>query len=180
MCERLISFAVHTLDISKIEAGKVEVRREYIELNKLVEEEIKFFEAAFNNKHIQVISNQPFPKIMVWADKDKMSRAVSNLIDNAIKYTPENGRISVNLSEEEKHVRFEVSDTGEGIPLEKIDKVFDKFERISSKDGGHGLGLFITKDYVELHKGRIWVESKLNEGSKFIILLPRDLRLNKR
>jgi len=180
MCERLIKFTVHTLDISRIEAGKIEVRREHIELDKLVEEEVKFFEAAFNNKHIKLISNQPFPKIMVWADREKMSRAVSNLIDNAIKYTPENGRISVSLSEEERHVRFEISDTGEGIPSDKVDKVFDKFERISSKEGGTGLGLFITKDYVELHKGRIWVESKLNEGSKFIILLPSDLRLNKR
>jgi signal transduction histidine kinase len=109
-----------------------------------------------------------------------MSRLVSNLIDNAVKYTPENGKIFINLLEEERHARLEVCDTGEGIPADKIEKVFDKFERISSSEGGAGLGLAIAKDFVQLHKGRIWVESKLKEGSKFIVLLPKDLRFNKR
>jgi signal transduction histidine kinase len=180
LCERLIRFATHTLDISKIEAGKIELKREYIELNRLIEEEIKVFEAAFNKKDIQCITNHPFPKVMLWADRDKMSRLVSNLIDNAIKYTPQGGKIFINLWEEERHVRLEVCDTGQGIPQDKKEKIFDKFERISSSEGGAGLGLAIAKDFVELHKGRIWVESKLGEGSKFIILLPKDLRLNKR
>jgi signal transduction histidine kinase len=180
LCERLISFTTHTLDISKIEAGKVEVKRECLEFNRLVEEEIKVFEPAFNKKNIQCLASQPFPRIMLWADKDKMSRLVSNLIDNAVKYTPENGKIFINLLEEERHARLEVCDTGEGIPADKIEKVFDKFERISSSEGGAGLGLAIAKDFVQLHKGRIWVESKLKEGSKFIVLLPKDLRFNKR
>jgi signal transduction histidine kinase len=180
LCERLISFTTHTLDISKIEAGKVEVKRECLEFNRLVEEEIKVFEPAFNKKNIQCLASQPFPRIMLWADKDKMSRLVSNLIDNAVKYTPENGKIFINLLEEERHARLEVCDTGEGIPADKIEKVFDKFERISSSEGGAGLGLAIAKDFVQLHKGRIWVESKLKEGSKFIVILPKDLRFNKR
>jgi len=180
LCDRLIRFTTQTLDISKIEAGKMEVKRRQVSLDKLIEEEIKVFEPAFNKKQIRFISNQPFPSLMVWADEDKILHAVSNLLDNAIKYTPEGGRVSVNLLEEEKHARIEVCDTGEGIPPDKIDKVFDKFERISSSEGGAGLGLYIAKDFIELHRGRIWIESKLREGSKFIVLLPKDLRFNKR
>ena len=180
LCDRLIRFATDTLDISKIEAGRVELKRSQFKLDKLIDDEIKIFEPVFKKKNIQLMTNHPFPEINIWADRDKLSIVMSNLIDNAIKYTPEKQGVLINLIEEDRYARIEVCDTGEGIPEDKIDKIFDKFERVTSKQEGAGLGLSIAKDFVELHKGRIWIESKLKEGSKFIILLPRDLRLFKR
>ncbi|MDD5005471.1 MAG: HAMP domain-containing sensor histidine kinase [Candidatus Omnitrophica bacterium] len=180
LCDRLIRFATDTLDISKIEAGKVELKRSQFEVNKLVDTEMNVCEPAFKKKHLELMTNRPFPRINIWADHDKLSQVIFNLIDNAIKYTPEKGKVLVNLIDEDRYARVEVCDTGEGIPPDKIDKIFDKFERVTSQQGGTGLGLAITKDFIELHRGRIWVESKLNEGSKFIVILPKDLRGTRR
>ena len=180
LCDRLIRFATDTLDISKIEAGKVELKRSQLELNKLIDEEIKIFEPVFKKKQIELMTNHPFPQIDIWADRDKLSVVLSNLIDNAIKYTPQKKKVAINLIDENRYARIEVRDTGDGISEDKIDKIFDKFERVTSNKEGAGLGLSIAKDFVELHRGRIWIESKLKEGSKFIVLLPRDLRIDRR
>ena len=180
LCDRLIRFATDTLDISKIEAGKVELKRSQLELNKLIDEEIKIFEPVFKKKQIELMTNHPFPQIDIWADRDKLSVILSNLIDNAIKYTPQKKKVAINLIDENRYARIEVRDTGDGISEDKIDKIFDKFERVTSNKEGTGLGLSIAKDFVELHRGRIWIESKLKEGSKFIVLLPRDLRIDRR
>ena len=120
----------------------------------------------------------------IWADRDKISQVIINLLNNAVKYTPGGGSISVRLEGVGEEVRFEVTDTGPGVPEKHKDKLFNKFERITSeKIEGTGLGLAIAKDIVELHKGRIWVESPAWEslpagkhGSKFIFFLPKDLR----
>ncbi|MBL7198341.1 MAG: hypothetical protein ISS47_09630 [Candidatus Omnitrophica bacterium] len=177
LCDRLIRFTTELLNISKIEAGKVELKKSQLELNKLVDELIKIFESSLNEKHIELMANRPFSKIVIWADSDKLSHAIFNLIDNAIKYTPVNGKVFISLHDENRYARIEIRDTGKGIPEGKIDKIFDRFQNITSKKGSVGLGLSIAKDFVELHKGRIWVESELNQGSKFIVLLPKDLRI---
>ena len=80
----------------------------------------------------------------------------------------------------ERFIRFEIADMGPGIPADKLEKVFDKFERLDSSKEGTGLGLAITKDIVELHKGRIWAESLPGKGSTFVVVLPRDLRRSAR
>ena len=110
----------------------------------------------------------------VWADRDKLTEVLINLLSNAIKYTPSGGRIVLGLSGTKKEVRFEISDSGPGIAKEDFCKLFDKFERLTAeREEGTGLGLAITKDIIALHKGRIWVESELGKGSKFIFTLPR-------
>lgn len=180
LCDRLIRFTTDMLDIAKIEAGRIDLKRASVELNSLIEEEIKNFGPAFDKKKLSIDYNQSLPKINIWADRDKLLQVFYNLIDNAIKYTPEHGKILINLLNEDKYARIEICDTGLGIPDDKMEKVFDKFERVSAEHEGTGLGLPIVKDIIELHKGRIWIESKLNEGSRFVVLLPKDLRVHKR
>jgi signal transduction histidine kinase len=96
---------------------------------------------------------------------------------HAIKYTSDGGLVKIHLSGLENEICFKVQDSGPGIAKEDCDKVFDKFERITAeKQEGTGLGLPITKDIIELHKGKIWLESDVGQGSRFIFILPRDLR----
>lgn len=180
LCGRLIRFTTEMLNVSKIESGIVELKRSFWELDVLLEEEIKTFETAFARKKIQLAANRPFPKISIWADRDKISQVIFNIIDNAIKYTPENGKVSIELAEEKWCARIEICDTGEGIPENRIGRIFNRFDKITSKQNSIGLGLLIAKDFIDLHKGTISVESKLHEGSKFIVILPKDLRSRNR
>ena len=114
---------------------------------------------------------------MLWADKDKVTQVIVNILSNAIKYTPSGGTIAIKLLGTDNEMRFEISDTGPGIAREDIDKLFNKFERIfAEKHEGTGLGLSIAKDIVKLHKGKIWVESEIDKGSRFIFTFPRDFK----
>lgn len=179
--ERLIRLASQLLDLSKIEAGKFMMRRVLIDLNSLVDNELLGFKSVLKNKSLKLEKQLPAPAIQIWADRDKIVQVVENLFGNAVKYTPERGRITVRLAHAEKDVRIEVEDTGAGIPAEKLDKIFDKFERIAhGKELGIGLGLPIAYDIVQMHQGKIWVESEPGKGSRFIVLLPKDLRGEKK
>jgi len=112
--------------------------------------------------------------ILITGDEDKLKRLFLNLLDNAIKYTQKNGKVSVFLSKEEGLVRVRVSDTGIGISKEEISHIFERFyqvDKLKSK-GGFGLGLSIAKSIAEAHKGKIEVESVLNRGTTFIVSLP--------
>jgi signal transduction histidine kinase len=112
----------------------------------------------------------------VICDRSRVVQVLSNLIGNAIKFTPAQGRIRVSCTRtglESNDVQVSVSDTGPGIAPEKIDTIFERFSQINSQDRrGIGLGLYIAKMMVEEHPGRIWVESKLGEGSTFHFTLP--------
>lgn len=175
--ERLLRLVNDLLDISKIEAGKMELREENIDIMKLVNDIFLAYEMEMSKKNISLKKNIGSGIGSVWGDRDKLSEVIINLLNNAIKYTPPKGSITFGLEGAEKEVRFEISDTGPGIPKEYYDKVFDKFERIlTEKKEGTGLGLPIAKDIVGLHKGKIWVESELGRGSKFSFILPRDFR----
>jgi PAS domain S-box-containing protein len=116
------------------------------------------------------------PLFYVYADQDRMREVITNLFDNAVKYTPE-GRITISLTGNEQVVQCSVRDTGPGIPSEDVPHLFQKFYRVDNSAtrtiGGTGLGLFICRKIVELYSGRIWVESELGKGSSFYINLPR-------
>ena len=176
--ERLIRLVTDLLDISKIEAGKMEMRRENFDIAVLVNEILVNYEKELAKKDISLKKDIRADIGAIWADRDKITEVVINLLNNAIKYTPAGGEVGIKLiGKEENELYFEISDTGPGIPEEYKEKIFDKFERIlSEKQEGTGLGLPIAKDIVELHKGRIWVESEPGHGSRFIFTIPRDLR----
>jgi signal transduction histidine kinase len=177
--ERLIRLVTDLLDISKIEAGKVELKREKVDIRALIEEISKTYENEISNKGLILKEDIPEDIGDIWADRDKLTEVIINLLNNAIKYT-DKGSIDIKVTGTMKEIRFEIDDTGHGIAKENLKKVFDKFERITAeKQEGTGLGLPITKDIVELHKGKIWVESEPGKGSKFIFTLPRDLRTRK-
>ncbi len=164
------------LDIHKIEAGMVEMERKRCDFSKLLDAQINEFAPIVTKKGIKLVIELLDTELMIWADGGKLTQVINNLLSNAIKHTPEGKSVTVKAYPTEQFVRFEVADKGPGIPLDKLEKIFDKFERLDHSKEGTGLGLAITKDIVELHKGRIWVESLQGNGSTFVVVLPRDLR----
>jgi signal transduction histidine kinase len=172
--DRLIRLVSNLLDLSQIAAGKMKLKEEEINLDILVEEVLKIYEREISKKQL-VLKKEISPNIgTAQGDQDKLTEVIINLLSNAIKYTPKDGNIAVKLEGSEREIRFEIADTGPGIPAEQIEEVFDKFFRIiAEKQEGTGLGLPIAKDIIELHKGRLWVESEVGKGSKFIFTLPR-------
>jgi len=179
--ERLIRLVTNLLDVSKIESGKLVIKRENMDIASLVKEIVTTQERAIFKKQITLKKDILQDIGSLWADRDMLTEVIINLLDNAIKHTPSRGEINIRVKGAEREVRFEISDTGPGIPHESYDKIFDKFERITAeKQEGTGLGLPIAKDIVELHKGRIWIESKIGKGSKFIFTLPKGLRKQQR
>ncbi len=116
------------------------------------------------------------PLYYVNVDADRVREVITNLFDNAVKYTPE-GKISIGLTGNDQIVQCYVRDTGPGIPADDLPHLFQKFYRVDNSAtriiGGTGLGLFICRKIIELYNGRIWVESKVGEGSSFFINLPR-------
>src|SRR6185312_4586753 len=112
----------------------------------------------------------------VEADGDLIERVFTNLLGNAIKYTPDSGTITLSLNDDGKSIVCCVEDTGEGIPADYLSRVFEKFEQVQgNRRGGTGLGLTISRFFVESHHGRIWVESEVGHGSRFYFTVPKDL-----
>jgi signal transduction histidine kinase len=125
---------------------------------------------------MKVESEESLPKIK--CDPELIERVFTNLIGNALKFTPENGSVTVKLKELPESIECSVVDTGEGIPPEYVEKIFDKFQQVAGqRRGGTGLGLTICRHLVEAHRGRVWAESKLGEGSRFIFIIPKNLTL---
>jgi len=109
----------------------------------------------------------------IYADPQKIKQVIYNLIDNAIKYTPERGSVDISIKELENNIRIEVKDTGIGIKKENLNTIFNKFTKHVPGYKGTGLGLYIAKSFIEAHNGRIEVESELGKGATFRILLPK-------
>ncbi|MDD2689568.1 MAG: PAS domain-containing sensor histidine kinase [Candidatus Omnitrophica bacterium] len=174
--ERVIRITTELLDFSKLEAGKINLQQEPINAHNLVKEVVSFFELAIKEKGLEVRLKLPEKEINIYSDKDKIFQAISNLIGNATKFT-EKGYIEVSVCEKEDCVEFSVLDTGRGISQDDLHKIFGKFEQfgeiLKNNDKGIGLGLAITKDIVELSKGKIWVESELGKGTKFSFTIPK-------
>jgi signal transduction histidine kinase len=150
-----------------------------------VHEVVETFKPVAAEKPIALEVASPEPAILVWADRDKLTQVLLNLIDNAIKFTPANGRVTVYTEGNDKEwVRVSVNDTGPGIAVEETEKIFDKFYQAarngSAKPKGTGLGLAISKALVEQHGGRIWVESEPSRGSTFYFTLPLSAPQNSR
>jgi signal transduction histidine kinase len=165
------------LDLSKIEAEKIELKATRVSLGGLVHEVVETLRPIAAEKLIALEAIASEPSILVWANRDKVTQVLINLIANAIKFTPAQGRVMVSTVRGGKEwIQVSVNDTGPGIPAEETQKIFDKFYQAAEvgrqKPKGTGLGLAISKALVELHGGRIWVESELNRGSTFFFTLP--------
>jgi signal transduction histidine kinase len=170
------------LDSAAIEAGKFRLRLSKAEVNERLNNVVTFLSRWAQTKNIDIQAELLPSAEIIEMDKDRIEQVLTNLISNAIKFTPEGGKIFVSAVKKEPleeipqgAIEISVKDTGPGIAPEDLKKIFDKFERVggvSSGVGGTGLGLSICQEIVKMHGGRMWVESKLNEGSKFSFLIP--------
>jgi signal transduction histidine kinase len=164
------------LDLSKIESGRIEVKSSRISLGGLVVEVVEALRPLAAEKAIALDATSP-ESIIVWADRDKINQVLLNLIGNAIKFTSVQGRVTVSASRNGvESIQVSVSDTGPGVAPDEKEKIFAKFYRVAEVNGenskGTGLGLAIAKALVELHGGKIWVESEEGHGSTFSFTLP--------
>jgi len=131
----------------------------------------------FDEKRVTLTSSLPLEPIHFLADEDRMIQVLTNLIGNALQYTPEHGTVTVSIERDKNEARISVRDTGFGIPTEHLAHIFDRFYRVdksrSRARGGSGIGLTIAKHLVEAHGGKIWAESTgENKGSVFVFTLP--------
>lgn len=177
--DALISLIDNLLDATKIEDGAYSYNKTLVDVQALVQSVIAYFQDKIKSKKIKVEFKKPpqrLPKIML--DKEKIESAIQNLFDNALKYTNIGGNIRISLEGDGKDIKFQVKDSGIGIPKNQQAKVFSKFFRAVNankiENSGSGLGLFIAKKIIEDHNGSIWFESEENKGSTFYFTLPVD------
>lgn len=175
--DRLSDLISDMLDISKIEAGKLDLRLKTVNLADLALETCAVFQPRVRTKGLEIKVRITSREAWVRADSEKLSQVLLNLVGNAVKFT-ERGFVEVAVEEDgEEGVCCVVSDTGPGIAEEHLPKLFQKFQQftrpLKSGEKGTGLGLAISKGIVELHGGKIWAESRLGQGSRFSFRLPR-------
>jgi signal transduction histidine kinase len=172
----LLELINDVLDLSRIEAGRVELHREVFRASDVISEAVAALHPLAKNKNITVEQSLE-TSLMISADPLRLKEILYNLVSNAIKFTPEKGHITVTCKGLAGGILFSISDTGIGIPPGELQAIFDKFYQVGSTTRGvregTGLGLAITKSLVEMHGGRIWVESTPGEGSRFQFILPR-------
>jgi len=159
------------LDTASIEAGRLAIKPEPVNVGKLVSDTVEAFTSIATAKNIALDARLPaFPMIAVLDDL-RILQVLANLVGNAIKFTPTGGQVSIRVRTAAHRIQFVVSDTGIGIPEDKLTAVFDRFHQVSRDRRGLGLGLHISKCIVEAHGGRIWAESGVI-GSTFFVELP--------
>jgi len=160
------------LDISKIEAGKLELRVEKFDIRMLVENTIELI--GYANSDFTIKLNTDLDFLYVDGDAHRLEQVLINLLTNAIRYSADTKKIEIYLSKEENDVKIGVKDYGIGIPAQNFEELFERFYRVNNKKyvSGLGLGLYLCKEIISQHNGRIWVESQLNIGSTFWAKLP--------
>jgi signal transduction histidine kinase len=175
--ERLARMLNELLDLSKIEAGKMDLSLAPLSLQDLLADLLEAFRPVAERKSI-LLEIAPDEVPGVRADRDKLYEVLANLLENAIKFTPSGGRVRIGAQVlDDRYIKVGVTDTGCGIPIEHLPKIFDKFHQVPSATGnsaGAGLGLAIAKGLIELHGGAITVESAPGKGSRFSFTLPYD------
>lgn len=174
--QSLIELVNDLLDASKLESGTMRLELASIDLRSLVNELRETMEPLAREKSLRMEVEMPADLPLVEADRAKLRRVLVNLVSNAIKFTSRGGRVTVSGAREDGHVRISVADTGVGIAPEDVKRLFDKYEQARSRatrgEKGTGLGLYITKQLVELHGGEIAVESEVGKGSTFSFAIP--------
>lgn len=174
--ERLTKLVRELLELSRLESGKLQLRQELISINDVITDSIKPIQLPFKEKSVELKLNlqTDLPKFI--GDAQQFSWVVSNLINNALRYTQSGGYVEIKSASESNNIVVQISDTGRGISKENIGKIFDKFvqvkESMESTPGSVGLGLAIAKEIVEMCGGKISVESEVEKGSIFTFTIP--------
>jgi PAS domain S-box-containing protein len=176
--DRLTRLVSDILDVSRIESGRLTLKKRDFDLSKLVRIIIGKLQSQFPNHEIVLISPESMGPVR--ADPDKIEQVFVNLVDNAAKYSPSGGEITLTLEAQARSVECSVKDIGVGVPEEHLPHIFEKFHRVDNRATreiyGTGLGLYVSKSIVEAHGGNIWAESVLGEGSTFRFTLPLSSR----
>lgn len=176
---RLLTLINDILDNAKFEAGKMNLNLGDVDFKHIAQRTMDLAEGQALKKSIRLIVDVPEDAPRIKGDPELLERVFINLVGNSLKFTPENGSITIKVESSGDDMKCSVIDTGEGIPAEYVGKIFDKFQQVAGqRKGGTGLGLTICKHIVEAHIGRIWAESKIGEGSKFIFTIPKNLTMN--
>jgi len=176
--DRLLELVNQLLDLSKLDSGKMKLRIVKGDLLQLLKALTGSFDSQAERKGIHYHVHFPEQTEIVFFDKDKLEKIVSNLLANAFKYTSEKGIVSVNVDLEDNRLRFAVEDNGPGIPKKELDKIFDRFYQVEgTEDKGSGIGLALVKELVELYRGQLSVSSEPGKGCRFKVSLPVDKSL---
>ncbi len=172
--ERLKRVIDQLLDFRKIESNKMGLRVSQTDLVAFIQDVRSYFNGLAQSKQIEYSFIHPMDSLLVWVDMDKMEKILTNLLSNAFKFTPDQGRITIRLWEEDADAFIAVEDNGEGIPPENLSSVFERFFT-SGKDysSGTGIGLHLTREFVLMHKGSIQVESEPGKRTVFTVRVPK-------
>ncbi|OGG46172.1 MAG: hypothetical protein A3F84_26190 [Candidatus Handelsmanbacteria bacterium RIFCSPLOWO2_12_FULL_64_10] len=173
--ERLTRMINDLLDLSRMEAGKLRLHRTSFPLTESVREVVEGLQPVAGEKGIDLTLTEE-ADVYVRADRDRIEQVLTNLMGNALKFTPQGGRVQVEVRQIDRTARVGVSDTGPGIHPNQQEAIFQRFHQVKKEDMGIGLGLAISKKLVELHRGRVWVQSQVGKGSKFFFTLPVEKR----
>jgi signal transduction histidine kinase/DNA-binding response OmpR family regulator/ligand-binding sensor domain-containing protein len=173
---RLLGLVNQLLDLSKLEAGRMKLETREENIIPLLKGLVLSFTSLAERKKITLKLNSSEEIINVYLDRDKIEKIINNLLSNAFKFTPDGGTIQVTVEKLTNEVTIKISDSGMGIPKENLDKIFDRFYQVNGsqtrEQEGTGIGLALTKELVELHKGKIEVESEEGKGTTFIVRIP--------
>jgi len=173
--DRMTAIINDLLTLVKLDQKEIPLNFKEVDLNQMMAGIVKRLQPLAEDKGV-ILETDYLKEITADADEMKLSLAISNLADNAIKYTPEGGRVKITLDADHQHAFITVADTGIGIPEDEVNRVFERFYRVDKtrdrETGGTGLGLSITHAAIMMHKGSIKVNSKEEEGTTILVRIP--------
>ncbi|MCF7877429.1 MAG: HAMP domain-containing histidine kinase, partial [Candidatus Omnitrophica bacterium] len=174
--DKLMDIVNTLLDISRIESGKIEINIIPCDIVPLINNVAGFFEPQSQSQNIEITIDTP-EKLFVYMDKNLIERVLINILNNAIKFTPEAGKIKISCKDDAKKAIISIADTGFGMSQDDLDKIFQEFYRVKSMEKkaieGSGLGLSLVKRIIDSHKEKIWVESEVGKGTSFFFTLEK-------
>jgi len=171
--DRLLRLIDQTLDINRLEQGRIRLKISKQNLRDFIDELVDLFTSVAIEKEINIRINCEKGDFTLYADPDKLDEIIANLLSNAIKFTPEGKKIDISITEENNMLELKVADTGIGIAPENLDKIFERFYQVDSSETrfqeGSGIGLSLVKEFVKLHQGELLVESEIDVGTTFTL-----------
>ncbi|BAY64748.1 PAS/PAC sensor hybrid histidine kinase [Calothrix brevissima NIES-22] len=176
-CDRLVRLVNDILDLERLESGRAVLQKNTCNAADLIAQAVEGVKAIAKQQNISF--NIDAPDVQVWAAADAIIQTLTNLFSNALKFSPADASIDVSIQQQSDRVLFQISDRGRGIPPEKLELIFGRFQQVDASDsrdkGGTGLGLAICRSIIEQHSGQIWAQSTLGIGSTFFFTLPLPL-----
>ncbi|ELP58679.1 PAS/PAC sensor signal transduction histidine kinase [Clostridium pasteurianum DSM 525 = ATCC 6013] len=181
-CFRLLRLINNLLDITKIDSGFYQLNLYNHDIVSIVEDITLSVADYLKDKKINIIFDTDIEEKIIACDEEKIERIILNLLSNSIKFTDANGTININIYDGKDSIKICVKDDGIGIPKEKLDTIFNRFiqvdKSLTRNNKGTGIGLALVKSLVELHNGKIYVQSEYGKGTEFTILLPNTIKNN--